>query len=110
MSVLVTFGAGYMRFGRGEKERRYSMAVRLRSFNFDRLRVRHRDSLGELTPVTTDLDKQDSLFDLVPGLAQSGGNLVSLRSMNFPDQYLRHQDFRLKLQGPAGPDDEVFRK
>ena len=85
------------------------MAVRLRSFNLGRQYIRHRNSLGELTPVTTDLDKQDSLFELVPGLAQRGGNLVSLRSSNFPNLYFRHQDSRLKLQGPAGPNDELFR-
>ena len=79
----------------------------LRSFNFPDHFIRHRDFLGELTPLSTELDMQDSLFNIVPGLADSDG--VSLESVNFPNHFLRHQDFRLKLHNLADPNDGLFR-
>jgi hypothetical protein len=68
------------------------------------LYLRHKDFLGELTTVDTDLDRNDATFDIVPGLADP--NLISFAAVNanFPGFYLRHQDFRLKLHGqPPGP-------
>jgi hypothetical protein len=80
--------------------------VRLQSLNYPGLFIRHRNFLGELTRITTDLDRKDASFKLVPGLADR--NLVSFESVNYPGYYLRHQGFRIKLM--RGPGDDLFRK
>jgi alpha-L-arabinofuranosidase B-like protein len=91
------------------------MAVMLQSVNFGDHFVRHRFFLGELTPQKVGEPSGDFFFSLVPGLArgdlpgEDSAALVSIRSTNFPDHYLRHQDFRVKLQQPAGPGDRLFR-
>jgi hypothetical protein len=43
---------------------------------------------------------------MAPGLADS--QLVSFESVNYPGHYLRHQDFRLKLQKSDGS--QLFRQ
>jgi len=80
----------------------------LRSLNFPDHFIRHRDFFGELTRLTSQQDIDDSLFDVVTGLADPNG--ASLRSVNVPNHFLRHQNFRLKLQKMDNPNDEVFRK
>ena len=63
---------------------------------------RHRNSLGELTPIVSALDRADATF-----IARAGLGLeiaVSLESVNFPGHFLRHQDFRLKLHRNDGSD------
>ncbi|GHG67868.1 AbfB domain-containing protein [Streptomyces griseocarneus] len=78
------------------------MGSSLQSFNFQDRFVRHADFLGELSVITSDLDRADATFDMVDGLADR--NLVSFRSVNFPLHFLRHQDSRLKLhEGPNTP-------
>lgn len=75
------------------------MASSLQSFNFPDRFVRHQLSLGELTPIVSELDKNDATFIMDRGLADN--KLISFRSRNFPTRYLRHQDFRVKLhEGP----------
>jgi hypothetical protein len=71
-----------------------------RSVNFPDRFIRHRNFLGELTQVLSDLDKHDATFTIVPGLADS--RFISFRSVNIAGHFLRHQDFRLKLHlGPG---------
>lgn len=65
------------------------------SFNYRTHYVRHANFLGELTPVSSDLDRKDSIFKIVPGLADSQN--ISFESVNYPGHYLRHQDYRIKL-------------
>jgi Alpha-L-arabinofuranosidase B (ABFB) domain len=81
---------------------------RYRSFNFRERFIRHSNFPGELTPLVTPLDFADSLFELAPGL-MPGNIAVSLRSANFPNHFLRHQNTEVKLQAPAGPNDEQFK-
>ena len=72
------------------------MLVSLGLSNFPDRFIRHRNFLGELTPIQSDLDRNDTTFgseDLQIGSA------VSFRSVNFPTFVLRHQDFRIKLSG-----------
>ena len=80
--------------------------VAFQSFNYRDHYIRHRSFLGEITPIQSSLDKADSSFRIVPGLA--GGKSVSFESRNYPGQYLRHQGFRIKLHRPDGSD--LFRK
>lgn len=41
-------------------------------------------------------------------LVSRGQGQVALRSVNFPDRFLRHRDFRIHLEGPAGPGDSIW--
>ncbi len=68
----------------------------LQSVNFPDKFIRHQNFLGELTPIESDLDRQDATFQLPDGAAF--GDVLMLRSTNFPSHVLRHQDFRIKLQ------------
>lgn len=52
--------------------------------------------LGELTEIINDQDRADCRFRIVPGL--SDPQSISFESVNYPGYYLRHQDFRIKLQ------------
>jgi hypothetical protein len=88
-------------------------AISLQSSNFPGRFVRHRDGLGFITPVQTDLDKRDSTFVIrkallkpedprAPGFSGAHEISVSLESVNFPGHFLRHQDFRIKLHQDDG--------
>ena len=78
----------------------------LASLNFRTRGIRHQNFLGELTTVTNDQDAADARFSIRHGLADDGG--VSFESVNFPTFFLRHQDFRLKLQQNSG--DDLFKQ
>jgi hypothetical protein len=76
------------------------------SYNYQSHFIRHANFLGEITPVSSDLDRKDSTFRIVAGLADS--RYVSFESVNYPGHFLRHQDFRLKLQKFDGS--QLFRQ
>jgi hypothetical protein len=57
--------------------------------------VRHRNFLGEVTTVASDLDHRDATFVRRPGLADPYA--ASYESTNYPGFFLRHQNFRLHL-------------
>jgi hypothetical protein len=86
-------------FNIGDSPRVQSLPVSeyrsLQSHNAPDRFVRHRDFLGELEPVTTDVDRRDATFKIVAGLADS--SCVSFESLNGPTYYLRHSDFRIRL-------------
>jgi hypothetical protein len=65
--------------------------------------IRHRNFLADLTP--KDKIADDFSFSLV---RRGDQGLVSLRSKNFPTRFLRHRDFRLRLEEPAGTSDQLF--
>jgi len=77
--------------------------VEFRAINQPDHFIRHRNFLGELTRKNGPL--QDFQFTVVPR-GQQG--LVSLRSKNFNKLFLRHRDFRIRLEGPSGPNDQLF--
>jgi hypothetical protein len=68
--------------------------------------IQHADYLGWLRRVTSDQERLNATFELVPGLADVNG--VSFRSINVPDHYLVHGDFRIRLQ--RSEDSDVYRK
>ena len=72
------------------------------STNFPDRDIRHKNFIGYIDPIQSDLDRSDASFIMVPGLADK--RFCSFRSVNFPDQYLRHQNFALKLQKPDWSD------
>lgn len=73
------------------------------AFNFRGQFMRHRNFLVDLTP--RDKIADDFTFDVIP---RGGQGLVSLRSKNFPKRFVRHRDFRLRLEEPSGPNDKLF--
>ncbi len=87
-------------------------ALSFHSVNFPGRYIRHRNALGEISPISNDLDRRDSTFVLRAALVGRGevetypvdANeiAVSLESVNFPGLFLRHQDFRIKLQQNDG--------
>ncbi|MEU1199086.1 AbfB domain-containing protein [Streptomyces sp. NPDC005813] len=59
--------------------------------------VRHKDSLGYTEVVdsgSADLLKNDATWKIVPGLADS--SCYSFESRNYPGEYLRHREFRVR--------------
>ena len=85
--------------------------VSLRPFSYPAKYMRHRNFLGEVTEVQSELDKLDATFRVVPGFVEArdeAGNVirpeaidaVALESLNFPGQFLSHApgDPRLKLK------------
>ncbi len=81
-----------------------------RSYSFPDHYIRHRNYLGEVTRLGSNLDQLDSTFRVVKGLAGrvDGTPTVSFESKNFPAFYLRHHHFRIKLHKNDGS--EIFRK
>src|SRR5215813_10805262 len=78
-----------------------------RSLNFPDRYVRHRLSLGYIDKIVASdsVGRKDATFRVVPGLA---GTCRSFESVNYPGQFLRHQNFRLKLSPRAN--DDLFKK
>ncbi|MEU5664252.1 AbfB domain-containing protein [Streptomyces longwoodensis] len=67
--------------------------------------ARHRDGLGYTEVAngsSTDLLKQDATWRIVPGLADS--SCYSFESRNYPGEYLRHRDFRVRKDPSDGSD------
>jgi hypothetical protein len=60
-----------------------------------------------VTPIVSAVDRSDSTFKIVAGLADS--SLVSFESTSMPGYYLRHSAFRLTLQKLASPTDTAFK-
>lgn len=84
--------------------------VSFQSVNFPGHFIRHRNFLGEISRIGSDLDRSDATFVVRAGLWKEGPfpKGVSLESRNLPGHYLRHQDFRIKVQEDDGSD--LFRK
>jgi hypothetical protein len=76
--------------------------VEFRAFKPRNHFIRHRNFLGELTRKSG--PAEDFLFALVA----RGHGRVALRSKNFPKLFLRHRDFRVRLEGPSGTNDQLF--
>ncbi|MBN3896083.1 MAG: AbfB domain-containing protein [Nostoc sp. NOS(2021)] len=55
-----------------------AQSVSIQSFNFPTFYIRHRNFLGEISPISSSLDRADATFRISPGLASS--NCVSFES------------------------------
>jgi alpha-L-arabinofuranosidase len=65
--------------------------------------LRHYNSLGVISPITTDsssADKQDATFTVVTGLADN--SCYSFEARDFPGQYLRHYSYRIRKDANDG--------
>jgi hypothetical protein len=67
---------------------------RLKSYNYPARYVRHSNYVGRIDTYPFD-PYTDSLWKLVPGLADSSG--VSFQSVNSPTRHLRHYNYQLRL-------------
>jgi hypothetical protein len=81
----------------------------LGSYNYPGHFVRHQSFRGRVSEikVTADLDKKDSTFRIVNGLAGRG---LSFESLNYPGHYLRHRNFEIWLDKLEGSETESFRE
>ncbi|VVB68632.1 Alpha-L-arabinofuranosidase B (ABFB) domain protein [uncultured archaeon] len=59
-------------------------AVSIQSYNYPGNYIRHAYGPGEITEISSNLDKQDPTFKIVPGFAGWDGNIVSFESLNYP--------------------------
>jgi len=65
--------------------------------------IRHSNGLGYTEVVTSGSDaglRQDATFRIVPGLADA--TCYSFESLNYPGQYLRHSNYRIRKDAPDG--------
>lgn len=78
-----------------------------RSWNYPDRYIRHRLSLAYIDRIVASdqLGRKDATFRLVPGLA---GRCRSFESVNYAGQFLRHQNYRLKLAKQA--DEKLFKQ
>jgi hypothetical protein len=87
----------------------YSVSM-IRSYNYSEQYVRHSNYLGEISPMRSDLDREDASFTITPGLADP--NKISFESANFPGYFLRDKDGRVRLHRNDGSqafnDDATF--
>ena len=68
----------------------------LQSNNFGTKFIRHAYGLGYISEIYTLQEKLDANWKIVPAL-NGNESCVSLESRNYPGQYLRHENFRIKL-------------
>ena len=73
--------------------------INLESLNLPGHFIRHAAFLGELTR------RRGPVNDFAFTLITRGTGKVAIRSVNFRDRFLRHRDFRIHLEGPAGGGD-----
>lgn len=77
----------------------------IQSHNFSNSYIRHAWGNGMLTTVSSVLDKDDSAFNIVPGLSDSDG--VSFEASNYPGCYLRHSNYQIFLN--CYEDNDLYR-
>lgn len=67
--------------------------------------LRHWGFVVDTSTISSELDRNDGTFRIVPGLASA--SCVSFQSKNYPNRYIRHANFRVLLE--EGNSD-LFRK
>ena len=75
--------------------------ISLESVNYPNRFIRHRNFLGELTPIQSELDKEDATFNRNGNWRY--GVEGELQSVNRQTNCLRHQNFRVKLHAVPHP-------
>ncbi len=72
------------------------------SFNYPDQHIRHRNGEGWISQLSSDNDKKDATFHILPGLSDGTG--FSFESSNYPGMYLRHQNGKIFLHAIAMDD------
>lgn len=93
-----------VRFGSFPNEGRFSIQVYKEQDRY----LMHRQFQGYLGQVQNDLEKKDSTWDVMAGLA--GVGTISFRSVNYPGRYLRSQAGKFFLEHDDGKDSDGFKK
>lgn len=101
---LVLGSSATLQEARAEEKKEQLRSVQ--SYNFPKAFIRHKDGLGFATEISSELERKQASWYVCPGLA--GGDTISFRSLDFPNQYLRHPDGRLKLHDFE--DADLFKK
>lgn len=70
------------------------------SYNYQTHYIRHQNFRGKLSRITSTLEREDSVFKMVTGLADS--NCISFESYNSPGYFFRHSNFHIYLEMPDG--------
>lgn len=78
------------------QERKEFHTALLQSYNYPAYYIKQKNFLGELTMISSDMDKKDATFRIVSGLADD--EYISFESVKYPKHYLRHQYSRIELQ------------
>ncbi|MCY9579726.1 AbfB domain-containing protein [Paenibacillus alvei] len=93
-------------YGQIHQKRSGSMTyMSLRSYNYPERFIRHRNYLGEISPIISDLDKKDATFNLV--WIDEVRQIARLESYNYPNHFLRHQNYRIMIS-PDNQNDPVM--
>jgi len=80
------------------------------SFNTPGFFIRHHDFLGELSQEIVGQEKEFAFKLVDRGHDAQGRRLVSLGSV-FPERhFLRHRDFRVRLERSSGTGDQLFKQ
>ncbi len=58
------------------------------ALNYPNYYIRHRNFVGEISQLESNLDRKDATFRIVPGLAREGEDYISFESVNYPGYYL----------------------
>jgi hypothetical protein len=82
------------------------MAIRLQSFNFREVYVRHHNFEGEMNALGE--PKDDFAWTIEDRGKVDGYSLVGIRSVNFQGRFLRHKNYRIALD--QDDNSELFRK
>jgi Alpha-L-arabinofuranosidase B (ABFB) domain/Glycosyl hydrolases family 2, sugar binding domain/Glycosyl hydrolases family 2/Glycosyl hydrolases family 2, TIM barrel domain len=85
------------------------VSIRVTTPGYTNRYIRHKDGLGYTEVVdsaSTALLKQDATWKVKPGLANK--LCYSFESRNYPGEYLRHRDFRVRRE--AGDSSTVYRE
>lgn len=100
----IAFGLGYQE----EKELLKGEVYSFQSCHYPTRYIRHQNYVGKITLLTSGIPDDDLpddfIFKIVPGLV--GGESVSFESVNYPNYYLRHQNFQIKLHKKEEEDDD----
>ena len=62
--------------------------ISIKSYNYPNQYIRHRNGIGEISDISSVLDRADATFIQKPGLASA--SCASFESSNFPGLFLRH--------------------
>jgi hypothetical protein len=80
------------------------------SFNFPEFFIRHHNFLGELSREVVGQENEFAFKLVDRGHDEQGRRVVSLGSV-FPEHlFLRHREFRLRLEGRSGTADQLFKR
>ncbi|MBD2731986.1 AbfB domain-containing protein [Nostoc sp. FACHB-892] len=80
--------------------------ISIQSYNYPNQYIRHKIGIGEISEISSVLDRADATFLQKPGLAST--SCLSFESSNFPGLFLRHSFGQIVLN--VNNNTDLFRK